>query len=431
MARLVLTRNELEGLALPMLAAAAFQYTHFKQGADVHIFWSHYFAPYFALAVGALTATAQALVVKAAPHLRGALGRLVRAWPAAVGAGLVALPVLFVFQDGARTIRLGRETGGRYLSSDIQSDVDKVIALRWLLPRMAPDDRIGVHPGIYPVHWGLAWETRPHVMVPRMPIGTRASLERFYIIDTRFATGADLKQAVGIYRVHAIGQYWVIDRREQPAPLEGYRFDEHEPSLLQSFLQGQTEPVRTVVADPWVTWQWRTLLGQQPAVAPAGTSQTLEQLAIAHNVAVAAGDGPGAARARSAVEASLTRHMAVKFSGGTELRGAYQHRGAERSLTFLFIAGDLGGAHAKFGVTAHVAKPPIFSTLPADNLDVALAYPPVVPTELWRPGHMYLVKVPYRKRPGTEHLTGSFVRLDDHPAPVVVGQKQPIPLIDL
>ena len=33
--------------------ARSLQYVTFKQGADVHIFWPHYFAPYFALAVGA------------------------------------------------------------------------------------------------------------------------------------------------------------------------------------------------------------------------------------------------------------------------------------------------------------------------------------------------------------------------------------------
>ena len=56
-ARAVLKRRDIELLPLAFLLAAIVHYVAFQQGAAVHIFWPHTFAPYFALAVGALAAT--------------------------------------------------------------------------------------------------------------------------------------------------------------------------------------------------------------------------------------------------------------------------------------------------------------------------------------------------------------------------------------
>ena len=56
-ARAVLKRRDIELLPVAFLLAAIVHYVAFQQGAAVHIFWPHTFAPYFALAVGALAAT--------------------------------------------------------------------------------------------------------------------------------------------------------------------------------------------------------------------------------------------------------------------------------------------------------------------------------------------------------------------------------------
>ena len=47
--RAIVKRDHFELLPVPLFLCALLQYTSFKQGADVHIFWPHYFAPYFAL----------------------------------------------------------------------------------------------------------------------------------------------------------------------------------------------------------------------------------------------------------------------------------------------------------------------------------------------------------------------------------------------
>ena len=57
LARLFVLRKEHEFLPLAVLFMAVVQYVAFKQGADIHVFWPHHFALYFALAMGALVAS--------------------------------------------------------------------------------------------------------------------------------------------------------------------------------------------------------------------------------------------------------------------------------------------------------------------------------------------------------------------------------------
>ncbi len=64
LARLVIFRQDEEAYALSLLVGATFQYVVFKEGADVHIFWPHYFAPYFALALAQLAGTVGAVVAR-------------------------------------------------------------------------------------------------------------------------------------------------------------------------------------------------------------------------------------------------------------------------------------------------------------------------------------------------------------------------------
>ena len=60
--RLLVTRLDEETYSLGLLFGAVFQYVVFKEGADVHIFWPHYFAPYFALALAQLAGAIGAVV---------------------------------------------------------------------------------------------------------------------------------------------------------------------------------------------------------------------------------------------------------------------------------------------------------------------------------------------------------------------------------
>jgi hypothetical protein len=418
--RFLRKRDELELFPLLFLALAAFHYVVFKQGADIHIFWSHHFATFFALGVGALAATSQDLVPRALGYARGRLARL-RPHAPWIAAGIVALPLAFVLRDGAWMIRLGQESGLRFNSTNIKSDIDRIKVVQWGARKLKPEDPIAFHGGIAPIHGGLSWELRPRQLFAGQPVGARGASPRLYHLDTRYASVADLRLAARTFHVEAVGPLWTIDRAAAPAPLDGYDLDEREPGLLEWYFTSGTEPARKVAPDPWVTWEWRTLL-DQPAPALPPTPTTTEQVRVAHNAAVAAGDKVGATRWRAELDKRLDVRVTAKFDDDTLLLGAHHNRGAEHSLTVYFLAGPKGTkGGAKFVVYAQVTKRSFLSTLAEDHDRIEVDMPFAVPTELWRPGHVYSMKFTYRHRPGTERLFGTFVSLDGRPAPARAG----------
>src|SRR5262245_6336785 len=111
-ARVLVKRSGLELLPLLLLGMAAFQYLVFAEGADVHVFWPHYFAPYFGLALAGL-----------GQSLREGLGFALARWlkrpelalHLSLGAAALGLLVpLAMAHDAFATLRYARKTGGRF-----------------------------------------------------------------------------------------------------------------------------------------------------------------------------------------------------------------------------------------------------------------------------------------------------------------------------
>ncbi len=399
-------RSHLELVALPLLFCAVVQYVVFKQGADIHIFWPHYFATYFALAIGALAASLADAARWLGARWRGPWAERLTHHAGWIAALAVGLPVLLILKDGLSLVRLARETGGRFAEVHLDTDLDKEAVLRWFLARMPPSAGVAYHGAIHD-GWALQWELRPRLSAGNQPVsGGIAESTRVYILDTRLASAAELREAADRFHVHAVGSLWVFDRKEPRAPLDGYALDEGEPSFWQKLWLGPAEPVRSARWDPWVTWEWRSMLGQ-PASEPTGTPVTTDQIRIAHNLAVQHGDAAGAARWRQQLAGRFNRHVTAEFQGGTSLLGEIDHRGARRSLTMFFVAGRIAG-DARFSVHAKVLAPPRFSTLPAAPEDLEIAGGLQWPTSWWRPGGIYAVTAVYRKRPGTEVLSGTW-----------------------
>ena len=341
---------------------------------------------------------------------------------------MVALPLLAVLKDGGWTIRLAQESSGRYVSTRIKSDVDRVDAVRWWLPRVPATERVAFHPGITPVHWSLGWEMRPHVLTRNQPVGGPGTSPRFYTLDSRFADAGELRQAAQSFHVDAVGCFWFVDRAAPATPLSGFSFDERDPSPVEWYLSSGTEPVRTVRPDWWVTWEWRSLLGQ-PADAPTAEPTTAEQERVAHNVALAQEDSAAAARRRGELARLLDVRRTARFDDGTELLGVIRGRGAEHAMTLYFLAGPNGlPPNVTFSVSAQVIRAPSLSTLPLDPEVIEVGLPPTVPTKLWRPGHIYSIKFTYRHRPGTERLFGTFVASPGGRAPALIGGARSVEL---
>jgi 4-amino-4-deoxy-L-arabinose transferase-like glycosyltransferase len=175
--RLLLFRCDEEVYSLSILVGAVFQYVAFKQGADVHIFWPHYFAPYYALAIAQVA------------HLfsSGAgwvAGRWFSGWRAAVASWAVLVvglfPSLVMARDGVKSVWVWRQTGGRYddngatIRSNVVADAHvRVYGDLWVVDqreRAAPVDAFSMNerePNL--IEWLLWNPTERHRLVGDQP----------------------------------------------------------------------------------------------------------------------------------------------------------------------------------------------------------------------------------------------------------------------
>jgi hypothetical protein len=213
------------------------------------------------------------------------------------------------------------------------------------------------------------------------------------------------------------GDAWVVDQREPPAPIDAFSLNEHEPNALQWLLYGGTEPVRSIgrSPDPWLTWEWRTHLGQA-ASPPAGDPATLDEMRIAHNIAVARGDGAEATRWRVRIEARIDRTAAAPFDRGVRLIGVRVLGGVEPRVESWFeCVGPMGDA--AFNVRSTIEAREAFSLIPPDTTDREMAWGSPLATKLWRPGMLYDTSTVLNHRIGRERYWGYWASRDGSPVP--------------
>jgi hypothetical protein len=335
--RLLVTRDDEETYSLGLLFGGVFQYVAFKQGADVHIFWPHYFAPYYALALAQLARTIAAFS-----------GWVVRRFAPAYGAASIAAvsfvvglaPTLVIARDGVRSLWVWRRTGGRYDDNGtlIRSHVDLLEVVRQVvMPRVKIGTPIDTHPSAM-WYWEHLWTyqgTGQDAIEPRP--GPGAASHPFWIARGSGMSADEQKKIAAEAHVRIYGDTWVVDQREGPAPLEAYSMNEREPNPLEWLLTNPTEPVRKVGdrPDAWLTWEWRTHLGQE-APLPQGQPATLDEMRIAHNVAVSLGDAATAERWREEIDRRIDRTVTVKFDRYVRLIGVRVTDGVEPRIESWF-----------------------------------------------------------------------------------------------
>lgn len=411
-------RRDQDVYVLGILFGATVQYVAFKKGADVHIYWPHYFAAYFALAVAQLAA---AIGLGVAWVLRR-LHRPYEQVAAVVGLAVGLLPVVAMVHDGVAALWVWRRTGGRYDEHGgfIQSHVDMVFVMKEvLLPVTRRGTPLDVHRSVswYREHQ-FEWQgvgngvDAPHV-------GDHAGDHVFWLARGSGMLGDEQRKIAESSHVQIYGDAWVVDQRQQPAPLDAYAVVEREPNPFEWLYYGGTEPMRSISAapDPWLTWEWRTHLGQ-PATPPTGEPRTLDEIRIAHNVAVAAGDPAAAARWQQAIEQQLDRSVATGFTSGLQLLGERHIDGVQpRIETWFAWSGEPPLGEVMFGVRSTIEARATFSLVPPDPVDRDMAPPPRVPTKLWRPGFIYSTQFVLNHRIGRERYWAAWRARDGGPAP--------------
>ncbi|WP_437645213.1 ArnT family glycosyltransferase [Sorangium sp. So ce362] len=414
-ARLVLLRREHDALPLLYLATATVQYVVFRQGADIHIFWPHYFGAYFALAAAALVETGAALLERAAAAPRAPGAAPPPAGPALVALALWLAPLAAVLRDGLPALRYARETGGRFNERGhlIHSDGAKTAFLRWLAPRLPEDAPVEMHEGMKAT-WAQVWALGGRVVKPTRPAPKETPPRGAYLADTRFLLDRDQASLARRFDITAVGPFWALGAGvgavAPPAQgargIEAFSFREREPGLLAWYLVSGTEPEREIVPDPFLTWELRAHFGQ-PAEPPAGPPETLEQKRIAHNIALAAGDDARAAALLAEITAALTP-LGARFDDGTELLGTTFHEGARSLLTIVVRAGGPAASDVALTVRSRVVERAPLSTTMADPVDREVGLPTAISPQRWRAGFLYADPVPIRKRPGTEVFWASL-----------------------
>ncbi|MCL2447391.1 MAG: glycosyltransferase family 39 protein, partial [Polyangiaceae bacterium] len=153
LARIVLFRRDSELYALSALVGAVVEYVVFKRGADVHIFWPHQFAEYYALAIAQLAAS-----IACVAHVARRLWPSPRAGLALQCAALALgiLPSVAMAPDAARSLLVWRRTGGRYDDKGtlIRSDADLLHVMRHVIAsKKTPEWTLDAGPG-----GGFGWE---------------------------------------------------------------------------------------------------------------------------------------------------------------------------------------------------------------------------------------------------------------------------------
>jgi hypothetical protein len=416
--RLAVTREDEETYAPGLLFGAVAQYLGFAEGADVHIFWPHYFAPYLALALAQLVATLARGVKLVVGRYSSTRAPAVAA-VAALAMGLA--PVVAMADDGAKSLWVWRRTGGRYDDHGtlLRSQVDELYPMREVARRASPaGSTIDAHGS---AGWG--WEHQWSFEGNANPVGGPAAsaphttTHPFWIARGSGMSADDQRRFAGQAHVRVYGDTWLVDQREGPAPLDAYSLNEREPNVFEWLFYGGTEPTRSIGPrpDPWLTWEWRTHLGQA-ADPPSGEPRTADEMRIAHNAAIARGDDAEAVRWRSRIEGLLDRSVRTSFLPGVDLLGVRTPGGVEPRVESWFeVTAPMGDA--TFEVRSQMVARGAFSSIPPDATDRSMAWPPSIPTRLWRPRWIYKTDAVLNHRIGVERYLGAWRGMGAGPLP--------------
>jgi hypothetical protein len=402
-ARALLAKSELEALPLALLGMALFQYLVFAQGADVHVFWPHYFAPYFALALAALAATLGALGSRLFERKSGLWPRVAAFSPRAAALFALVVPLLMA-RDAFTTLVYARKTGGRFNERGrfIQPDKDKVAALSYLSEHSPPDAVVALDANMRRSLW-VPWVLGRATKVPGDP--SRGD-ERYYVVDGRFTNDGTLRANAAAASTTVVGPFWIFDRKAR-GPAQAFAVQRREPSLLERYFVSSNHALRSVTRDPFWTWEVREHLLQTPNELPKVEPRGFEQLRISYNMALHSGDWERAKQIRAELMKGVDCRCETLYQDGTRLLGVRYEAGTSDVLTAYFES--VGAADQRFTIHSRVEARLPWSLVPADTLRWEVGLPTTLPREVWKPGYLYSSVTELLRRPGRERFTGAWV----------------------
>jgi 4-amino-4-deoxy-L-arabinose transferase-like glycosyltransferase len=424
-------KKPLEIFTIAWFLAASFQYFVFKQGADIHIFWPHYYAPTSAFAAGTLTAT----LIAGRGWLVRALGRLKSdeiARGVALGAGILiglflGVPLLLLARVSLPELVLSRKTGGRFDQGGqlMTTDADLAEWGKWAVSSGPPTATTTLV--LEKFEYGYASEyagDKPLARTSKLTPSKPDDPQRIAVVDTRNQPVKELETIAHDFQVDAVGPFWRVDRAMKGPAIEVHRYDEREPNPLEWLFVSGTDLVYKIhpEVDPYKTWELEDAL-DLPATIPTEEPVTVDEVRIAHNLAVRQGD---LVRARQLADKAsrLVGHPAgLKFTDGVTLQGIDVHHGSAIVVT-LFWETDETFKRVETALQLKckvVAPPPLWPTS-LDYFEKDMAPVPVIHVGSWKAGGLYTQRFIALHRIGKEECRAVFTR-DLHP---VTGEATPV-----
>jgi hypothetical protein len=429
--RALVIRLDSELYALSILLGAVVQYVIFKQGADVHIFWPHYFAVYFALALGQLSATLAWVQRKVADWAPLPIQR----WLPWCLLGVSLAPALAIAPDAARSLPLWRRTGGKYddHGSPFRSEIDMLYVVQNVVaPRTPVEATVDQHPSV-PLSWEHRWSAMraAHQAAEPQVLASDASRHPVWFArPSQLATDEETRIAAEAH-VEVYGDAWVVNQVAGPGPIDAWKVVEREPNPFEWLLYGGWEPMRSIgpSPDPLSTWEWRVHFGQAATVPALQDPSALDDMRIVHNVAVSRGDTARVAELRQRILGLVDHTVTATFDEGIRLIGVRLTHGVRPCIEAWFEASGPTTGRAAFAVRSVVEAPARFSLIPADTTERDMGVlPPPISTKLWRAGFLYKINVVLNHRIGRERYWGAWSSLDGAPAPSRIDAASPLVL---
>ncbi len=204
-----------------------------------------------------------------------------------------------------------------------------------------------------------------------------------------------------------IGDIVVIDLVRGVGPISGYLISAREPNFVERVVSHPFEPVTSVRASEYVTWEWQIHLGDNPT-PPQSEPRDLEELRIAHNVAVHLNDAKRTRALREQIERELTGATRALYSEGVQLIGARVTKSVHPMIEAWFVAGGALESNAYFDIRTNVIAKSRWSLIPIDVLERPCSSGPSLPSSIWRAGFIYTASCSAYHRIGIEQYTGTF-----------------------
>jgi hypothetical protein len=413
-----LLRRPLEIFPVAFFIAATFQYMVFKQAADTHVFWSHYYGPTAALAAGTLAATG--LAAAEALH-RGlsrtrlspsALRRIHAGVHAALGF-LAALSLLLMGRMAVAQMVQGRKTADRLdqRGAYIATESDGPDFARWAMHDVVSEKSVVQIFDHFDFNNSTAYAiARPHTAVAAITPAKQDDPQRVALVDARATPTRDLVPIALHFGVEAVGPFWRVDRATEGPSFTALRYTEKQPGIVEWMFVTGTDLVRRIEPeeDVYASWEWKDALGL-PNAPPERPPRTPDELRIAHNVAVSMGNWGRARQLADELAEHMGRKLDIPYSGGVRLRGIDTERGSA-TVTTLYWETDASfqEVDAVYKIKCKVTKAAWLWLSQIDTAELDLAPAPAMRPALWKPRYLYAQRFVATPRIGRDECRGSF-----------------------